>query len=284
MKSKIAIAAFFLLVALMAVLFVNSEFYENYQEKLAEKKEQERLEAEEAERKRFDALTDFMKYIETNDEVKITLIGDSITVGVGSDGYVEAAEGRVVYEEAGKTYYEANDAGDSWTSYLKRYFSEHYEHVEVINYGVSGMSTKNAVSHKEEWIGHDLDVVIVQLGTNDRWACSSLQEFEKYFVELLNYIDGESNRMIVVGPPPALSDDSDDYNFGMDDVNQVELRVAQENGYVFFSQYDAINAYSRENGIPLEELLQADGSHPVDAGYQVMYSSLYDFLGLGGYR
>lgn len=284
MRRLIVIAVFILLIAIMTVLFVNSEFYENYKEELAEKKMQERLEAEEEEKKRFDALTEFMKYIETNDDVRITLIGDSITVGVGSEGHVETVGGRVVYEDAGKTYYEADDSGDSWANGLKRYFSEHYEHVEVINNGISGMTTKYALNHKEGWIGHDLDVVIVQLGTNDRWACSSVQEFEKYYVELLNYIDAESNRMIVLAPPPTLNDDSPDYNFGMDDVNQVVLRVARENGYVVFSQYDAIDAYAKENGVPLEELLQKDGTHPQDAGYQVMYLQLYEFLGLGGYR
>lgn len=277
MKTKLWITAIVVLAAIMVVLYGGLEYYDDYM------KEQAQME-EEVEKEGIASMSEFMKYIEGNTEVIITLIGDSITAGVGSNGYYKAEEGRVVYEDGQNTYYEAVDTCNSWANSLIRYFAEYYENVEVINNGISGASTKYAFNNKEGWIGSDLDVVIVQLGTNDRWDCASVEEFEEYYRKLLQYIDGISNRMIVIAPPPTLNDDSSGYNFGTYEVNQVVLKVAEEGGYTVFSQYDAIMAYSEENAVALEKLLQTDGSHPVDAGYELMYQNLYDFLGLESHK
>ena len=56
----------------------------------------------------------------------------------------------------------------------------------------------------------------------------------------------------------------------MNDINDIYKRAKKTAGFEFISLYDLITAYMKEKGIEIDALL-ADGLHPNDKGYDVMY-------------
>ena len=59
----------------------------------------------------------------------------------------------------------------------------------------------------------------------------------------------------------------------MDDINNFYKRAAAICGFAFVSMYDLFGDYCKNNNIALDSLL-ADGLHPNDHGFDVMFSLL----------
>ena len=59
----------------------------------------------------------------------------------------------------------------------------------------------------------------------------------------------------------------------MDDINKAYKEASARLGFPFISLYDLFSEYCRDNGIDFTTLL-ADGLHPNDEGYKVMFALL----------
>ncbi|OAK72693.1 SGNH/GDSL hydrolase family protein [Lederbergia galactosidilytica] len=232
-------------------------------------------EMEEQKKKEFDSFSTLYQGLLNGDVTKIKLIGDSITAGVGAKGHVIPDDNPVLFKSEGETYREADYEANSWANLFRNYTNRHFPDVEFINAGIGGKSTVFANANKEKWVSDKEDVVFVMLGTNDRWESSSIKEYKSSLEQFLKFVDSKSNLMIVMSPPPALTDGTNDrFNFGMKDVDKAVKEVTKKNKYTFISNYDAIMSYSEDHDLELKELLQDTSSHPEDPGYKVIWEHI----------
>ena len=65
----------------------------------------------------------------------------------------------------------------------------------------------------------------------------------------------------------------------MDDIHDLYSKASAVCGFPMISMYNAFSVYCEDRNIPLDSLL-ADGLHPNDEGYRVMFRLLLRELGL----
>ena len=65
----------------------------------------------------------------------------------------------------------------------------------------------------------------------------------------------------------------------MNDIRDIYARAAAEQGFPFVSLYDLFGDYCRDKGVALDSLL-ADGLHPTDRGFDVMFELLTEAFGV----
>lgn len=224
--------------------------------------------------------SEFSRKLEAGEIKNIKMIGDSITVGVGSWSYQSDNKSAIILTDSdGRTYREPSSKIWSWTNFFKKYINTFHPDVSFDNYGIGGKSAKWFNERKNKLISDNEDVVFIMLGTNDRWDVSSIGEYKSNLEELLYYVSNRSNLMYVISPPPALNDDR--FIFGMSDVNDAVEKICRDNGYILISQYKNIINFSNKENVPLEKLLQTNGgSHPIQKGYNQMWLYFQKTLGL----
>lgn len=238
-------------------------------------------------------LTQFVKRLQNGLVTKIKLIGDSITEGVGATGHVSPPPNTqpVIFNDgAGTVFYEGGYTERSWANFFREYIAANYPGNQFVNAGIAGKSAKWANANKQFWVGNE-DVVFVMLGTNDRWDNTDVAGFKSDLTSFLAYVKQHCNLMIVMTATPTLNDYADDagkapnttdYKFWMKEVDRVITEVCIANGYPFISHYRQLLSYSRFRGVPLSALMQGRtvGSHPLDAGHNVMWQTLQQSLGI----
>lgn len=232
--------------------------------------------------------------------VHIKLIGDSITQGSGSTGYIEfVADGLTYrgnapnYPEAGADYqvgkylgslgvirwYEALD-GSGWGQLLKAYFEDKFN-CTVKNYGTGGATTQNIINIWDNLIDADDDIVIIMCGTNDRRSLS-LDTFYNNLQTIVSRLLFEGKKVIVMSSPPILPTvDVDSQYFHLEDACNNSSAIAYNNGCTFIDNFGYINEYCELKGVLLSTLLNSDGIHPNDSGYRVLFNNIVEQLRLG---
>lgn len=213
---------------------------------------------------------------------KIKLIGDSITEGNGARNYIRPpATNPIIFNDgAGNIFREPDYSVKGWANSFRNFIATDFPKVQFINAGIGGKSTRWANANKEHWISESEDVVFVMLGTNDRWDNESPEAFKLSLESFLAYVDARSNIMIVMTAPPTRNDESGSYKFGMKKVDQVITEVSKRNGYTHISHYREILSYSERSGATLKTLIEENGSHPNNEGYDVMWKIIQEKLGI----
>ena len=147
--------------------------------------------------------------------------------------------------------------------------------VWVINEGING-------SYTGDWITRGLmsatvnpydDFVLMQLGTNDRGTkgVSAFKSRLKTCVDLINSLSNNNAKILLLtsvpdSPTNALNPA---YFFNMQTVDTVISSVAIELNLAHVSQYKHANQYVIDGTV-----IWADGLHPNDFGYKIMYENL----------
>ena len=208
----------------------------------------------------------------------IKLIGDSITAGFKGTGYNATSTGGGVQID-GDVY--TNVAGHCWANSLKSYWEEKFHTCTVKNYGWTGL---NSATMLQEWpylVDDDDDVLICTIGTNDRAARSNLDQFI-YNLEVIVFRALYAGKKIILmaNIPASLANEmSGDKNFHMEDVEHAVRYVSNKRRVPFINLFELFTNYCKERGIDMDTLL-ADGLHPNDAGYDVMFYLITNALGI----
>lgn len=175
---------------------------------------------------------------------KIVAFGDSLTAGFG-----------VAHDEAYPAALQAivDDAGYPY---------------EVINAGVSGETSAGGV-RRLDWVLEDRDVavLILELGANDGLRGLPPSEMSK---NLNTIIDGAESRGIPVLLAGLSFGDGESNQFVRNFVEAYE-KVAAERDVTFMPHF-----LDRVAGV--EELNQADGSHPNAAGARIVAENVWEYL------
>lgn len=215
--------------------------------------------------------------------LKIKLIGDSITQGVSSSDY--NAAGDVIISD-NPSQWRRNVGTKSWASMFKSYVERTYN-AEVINNGVRGCSTHQILYYWNELIDGTEDIVIVMLGTNNRMNENGQWLLYNDLQTIKDKIEANGSEVIFMSAPPASNNDEtrEDgsgnpvMHFHMNDVDDVICKLASENNREYISLYKKTINYMEETDTSIDDLL-ADGLHPNDRLYALMFGWVMDGLGL----
>lgn len=224
----------------------------------------------------------------TKPRLKIKLIGDSITHGMGGTGYTNDAEhGELICTDGDRSWY-VNSGGVCWANMLKSYLEEKF-HCTVKNYGTSGRASGHLRLYLDQLIDDDDSIIICMIGTNDRNnesdPYSSHQRNPSQTLENLqaicDYCTALGKDIIFMSSIPAsVQNENNNKVCHMEDIDNVMMKLAAQNHMEYISVYKEFLQYCKYADISIDSLL-SDGLHPNDSGYEVMFEIITKALGFG---
>jgi lysophospholipase L1-like esterase len=209
-------------------------------------------------------------------------LGDSITAGVGGTGY--AATGSTIYS----TYRAVDPAGVCWANMLVAYLQDKFD-CTAKNWGISGRASIDIITNIATLVESSDDIVILMIGTNDRNASfnTSLVQFATNLDNIVSYVQQAGKQIVLMSSiPTSVANETDGAavkSYHMEDIDNVIMSVAASYNMEYISLYKQIINYCDIHGIAIDSLL-ADGLHPNDTGYGVMFNLVLDSLGIGRKR
>lgn len=216
------------------------------------------------------------KYLMT-DQANVKVLGDSLTAGVGVWTY-HTADTKVIFNNEIETIKESPKNIQGGANYLYSYLKEKYPNTKFENFGLPGKSTKWVNKYKEQLINNE-DVLIISLGTNDRWDCDDLEDFNNNLVELLKFCKKQSKLLYVFAPPPV-GNGEEHLNFGMSEVNDQIKIICTKEGIEWYSHFDNFQVLLKENQENKYKYFEKYGSHPIQQGYIEMWLFTKKKLGI----
>jgi lysophospholipase L1-like esterase len=233
-----------------------------------------------------DAAKIFSKVVLAKKKVKIKLLGDSITHGVGGSGFAQDGESFI-------EGFARNTKGYCFANNFKARMEERYN-CEVINNACTGTNIEFVIKNFDILVDADDDVVLCTIGTNNRHQSfknapkhtkeEHMDIFYNNVIKLARMFKDAGKDVIFMANIPASAkneQDGPDYwrIFHMNDVNDIYMRASFEEGFPLISLYNAFYEHCEREGVSVDSLL-CDGLHPNDKGYDVMLSILEREIGL----
>ena len=218
--------------------------------------------------------------------IRIKLLGDSITHGVGGTGFDQNGEPIT----AG---FARNPDGYCWAALFRDDLEARYD-CKVVNNGCTGTTIEFVLDRFDELVDPEDDIILCTIGTNNRnqdFDCgpkaSKREDMERFYGNILKLNDrllaSGKAYVLVANIPAGRAKEVDGETFWrifhMNDVHDMYVKAAAECGFPFISMYEAFTDYCESTGTPLDSLL-ADALHPNDEGYRVYFSLLMRELGL----
>lgn len=220
--------------------------------------------------------------LKSGERVKVKLLGDSITHGVGGKCFAQKGE-RIV---EGFDFFR-NPEGFCWANLMSEYLWERYGAV-VVNNGCSGVKIEFIIEHFDALVDADDDFVICTIGTNNRHQFKKdgpkqdrdemIETFYQNILKLNRMFEERGIPVVFVANIPASAyDETDKADYWrvlhMDDINREYKRAREAAGFELISLYDLASEYVSVRGMLIDDLLR-DGLHPNDEGYRVMFELL----------
>ena len=228
----------------------------------------------------------FSRVILAEKTVRIKLLGDSITHGVGGTGFKQ--NGEKITDK-----FSRNPDGFCWAKLFKEHMESRYN-CRVTNNACTGTDIRFILQHFDELVSEEDDIVVCTIGTNNRhqyFETGEKQSKEQYMRSFYRNIlalyekfrEAGKDVIFCANIPASQANERDGENywriFHMDDVRDMYRLAAEQCGFPLISFYDGFAEYCLQKNIPLEILLR-DGLHPNDEGYRVMFSILMREIGL----
>ena len=219
--------------------------------------------------------------------IHIKLLGDSITHGVGGTGFEQNGEPIV-------KGFARNKNGYCWAKLFKEHMESEYDCI-VTNNACTGTTIEFVIDNFEQLVDVNDDIVICTIGTNNRHQYFSAtprhtkrEHMEFFYNNILKLYDKFKNAgkdvIFIANIPASANNEKDGENFWrlfhMNDVNDLYMKASSICNFPFISMYLLFSEYCEHKGITVDSLL-ADGLHPNDRGYEVMYKLIVKELGLG---
>lgn len=209
--------------------------------------------------------------------LNIKLIGDSITHGVGGTGFAQDGD-IIVTNSSGNTWRRNN--GYCWAKLLKTNLESKYN-CSVVNNGCSGVDSQFIVTYINQLISDTDDVVICMIGTNNRNSEYAYNRLYNDLRTIYNYCQERNIKFIPMASIPAsVADETASNRYKhMEDINNIISSFAKENNLEYIDLFEPFYMYTLQRNVSLSSLL-ADGLHPNDAGYYLMYRLISKAIGV----
>lgn len=233
----------------------------------------------------------FSQLILARSPLRVKLLGDSITHGVGGTGFAQSGEPIT----AG---FARNPDGFCWAKLLKDYLEANFC-CRVVNNGCTGTTIDFILEHFEELVDEDDDMILCTIGTNNRhqYFCQGPKRdrsvhMEDFYQKILalhsRFLAAGKQVVFMANIPAAAQNEADclpDTENGywrimhMKDVCNLYTKASLERDFPLIRMYSLFMNYCRQEKISLDSLL-AGSLHPNDEGYRVMFRLLVEELGI----
>lgn len=215
--------------------------------------------------------TPFTELLQAGGISSIRLVGDSITAGYGTDGYVNADDegtGAVIFSnEDGEVHFETSGSAGSWANSFRAWAAEQGI-TNFVNAGINGAFMRGLAFYPDAWLQGGADVIVVALGTND-CGYYGTEEFAADAREALSYAAAASKLVVVLSPVLDLRP-ADSLAASPSSYGDALAAICSERGYLFCDTRPYVTA----------DLFAADGLHPTTAGSMAIWQALRQTLGI----
>lgn len=233
-----------------------------------------------------DVIKIFSQVVLAKRTIRIKLLGDSITHGVGGTGF--AQNGELIVEG-----YARNPDGYCWAKKFKDYMEAQFNCV-VTNNACAGTRIEFIIEHFDELVEDEDDIILCMIGTNNRSQhyvdgpkCDKQEYTERFYQNIIvlhNKFKSAGKEVVFISNIPAALESEKDGNcswriFHMNDVHDLYVKASVECGFPLIRLYTLFMGYCEQKDISMNSLL-IDGLHPNDAGYDVMFKLLMDEIGI----
>jgi lysophospholipase L1-like esterase len=151
----------------------------------------------------------------------------------------------------------------------------------VINYGLSGYRSDTILNIVSNLIESDDDIVIMQLGTNDR-GVNPIADYKRYMRKIFRTALGinPNIKIILMSASPTSATTENQKLYSMYEIDKAIKELALEMNVEYISNYMGFLQYMEYTDASIDSLL-ADGLHPNDTGHKIMYRNIIKNLGIG---
>ena len=224
--------------------------------------------------------------LSSKEHINIKFLGDSITHGVGGTGFEQNGE-KIVEGFA------RNLHGHCWANSFKKYMESHFG-CTVTNNACTGTNIQFVLGNFGELVSESDDIVFCTIGTNNRHQGFDEGDkhtreehgeiFYRHLLKLNERFKEKNIPVIFIANIPASKNNEQDGDgywriLHMDDINTIYKHASEVCDFPLISFYDLFSDYCAKENKSVDSLL-ADGLHPNDQGYDVMYSLLINELQL----
>lgn len=228
----------------------------------------------------------FKKILNSKKNIRIKLIGDSVTQGLGGVGFEQ--DGDSIVEG-----YARNPNGYCWANLFAAYMKEKYG-AEVVNNACCGADIQFVINNFGALVDREDDLIICDIGSNNcpfyyQWGTPPCREeygkrIYDYIAELYNMFKDNGKEVIFLVSVPICAhreQDGETYVMllRMADINEIYKKASNNMGFTLINIYENFLTYCEAKNIKLESLYW-DGVHPNDRGYDVFFEFLCKELNL----
>lgn len=234
---------------------------------------------------------------------RICLLGDSITQGMKSSGFQQYDAvidgktynvrgngpnnpnatsdykiGEYLWTSGSRRWYEALD-GNGWAQLFKNYMNEKFK-IIVRNFGMSGINSGDLKYFINDFMDtkFNFDCIVLMIGTNNREK-GNLESLYADMNDTIKTIKNYGKDLIIMACIPASIENEKTFRVHMEDVHNALRNISCENNIPFISVYNLFIDYCSNKGIKIDTLL-ADGLHPTNDGYKVMFELISNAMGI----
>lgn len=222
----------------------------------------------------------FKKILTSKETVRIKLLGDSITHGLGGVGFEQDGE-PLIYGCA------RNPNGYCWANLFTKHMKEKYS-AEVVNNSMCGIVIQDIINNFDALVDPEDDIIICSIGTNNRnyYGDKALvptredfgTDFYNYTIKLNSMIKDAGKEAIFISNVPACPSREEDgptwiMLLHMDDINLIHKRASENQGFPLINLYESFLEYCEKTDTKLESLYW-DGLHPNDRGFELMFNMI----------
>lgn len=234
---------------------------------------------------------------------RICLLGDSITQGMKSSGFQQYDAvidgktynvrgngpnnpnatsdykiGEYLWTSGSRRWYEALD-GNGWAQLFKNYMNEKFK-IIVRNFGMSGINSGDLKYFINDFMDtkFNFDCIVLMIGTNNREK-GNLESLYADMNDTIKTIKNYGKDLIIMACIPASIENEKTFRVHMEDVHNALRNISCENNIPFISVYNLFIDYCSNKGIKIDTLL-ADGLHPNNDGYKVMFELISNAMGI----
>lgn len=219
---------------------------------------------------------------------KVKLIGDSITAGQGGTNFnsnFNTSGGELITDKIWQKSWYTNDTGTCWANSLKDYLTQKFG-CTVKNYGCPGIGVDQMILAIDDLVRNEDELVICMIGTNNRHNMQLTEFYSKLkqIYEIITVTKGKKCIMMSCMPASVENELSSNRIFHTEDIDNMYFKLSCEKNVEYISIYKEVMKYCDTKGIDVDTLLNSDGLHPNDNGYNVMFKIVCNALGFAQKR
>lgn len=217
--------------------------------------------------------------------LSIVFIGDSIVEGYGCSNYnggTTGTSGHLISNNV-KTWYR-NTGDKCWANKMINYLIETYPNIKACNNAIGGFTTSQVYNNLNTLTldddGDRANVVILSVGTNDRYAKDKKVAISNYIIKIIEWLRSRQIQPIVLTNTPFLNGEKGN---NPESVHRAIIDGCESAYCTCYPLLPTLKRYIWEHNISIEASsdqtkLLYDYLHPSDILYNIMFEIIKEIL------